>query len=89
MPLFEFDQAKSEANKAKHGIDFIEAQELWQTPLLIIATGYVEELRWLAIGDLSGRFWTAVYTERAEVIRLISARRSRDHEVQGYEKDFG
>ncbi|MEC9464013.1 MAG: BrnT family toxin, partial [Pseudomonadota bacterium] len=26
---FEFDPAKSEANKAKHGIDFVAAQELW------------------------------------------------------------
>jgi uncharacterized DUF497 family protein len=29
MP-FEYDRAKSAANKAKHGIDFEEAQALWQ-----------------------------------------------------------
>ena len=27
---FEFDQAKSEANRLKHGIDFVQAQELWK-----------------------------------------------------------
>ncbi|MSO62009.1 MAG: hypothetical protein EXQ50_07965 [Acidobacteria bacterium] len=29
---FEFDPAKSAANKAKHGIDFVEAQEFWNDP---------------------------------------------------------
>ena len=30
--LFEFDPHKSASNKIKHGIDFVEAQALWQSP---------------------------------------------------------
>jgi uncharacterized DUF497 family protein len=29
---FEFDPVKSTANKDKHGIDFVEAQVLWNDP---------------------------------------------------------
>lgn len=33
--MFEFDPDKSAANKAKHGIDFVEAQALWDDPDLL------------------------------------------------------
>ena len=35
MSSFEFDAKKSESNRTKHGIDFVEAQELWNDPMLL------------------------------------------------------
>ncbi len=83
---FEYDLAKSEANKAKHGIDFAEAQQLWEDGYRSInQTRSETEVRWLVTSQLFGRFWTAVYTWRGKVIRLISVRRAREMEIEHYE----
>jgi uncharacterized protein len=83
---FEFDEAKSTSNKIKHGIDFIEAQELWlDTNRLEIAARVVDELRFLIIGQINEKHWVAVITYRLERVRIISVRRARDEEVKLYE----
>ena len=83
---FEFDEQKSASNKVKHGIDFIEAQELWlDTDRLEIATRVVEEPRFLVIGQINSKYWAAVITYRSERVRIISVRRARDEEVELYE----
>ena len=51
MVSFEFDAAKSEYNRTKHGIDFLEAQALWNDPMLLeIPAKTDDELRYLLIG---------------------------------------
>jgi len=86
MQIFEFDQNKSNINFSKHGIDFIEAQHLWQDPdLLEIPAITTDELRYLIIARLNDKHWSAVITYRAENIRIISVRRSRKNEVELYE----
>ena len=83
---FEFDERKSAANRAKHGIDFIEAQALWlDENLLRIAARAAGEPRFVVIGRIAGKHWSAVVTYRGEAIRLISVRRSRPREVEAYE----
>ena len=83
---FEFDEAKSESNKAKHGLDFIEAQDLWLDDMLIeISARAQDEPRLLVIGLIAGQHWSAVITYREDRIRIISVRRSRDEEVMLYE----
>ena len=83
---FEFDPAKSAANKAKHGIDFVEAQALWADDGLVDAPVLSEgEPRFLAIGRIEGRYWTAVCTFRGEAVRIISVRRARKEEIEYYE----
>ncbi len=83
---FEFDERKSRANKAKHGIDFTEAQALWlDENLLRIAARAGDERRFVVIGLIGGKHWSAVVTYRDEAIRLISVRRSRAKEVEAYE----
>jgi hypothetical protein len=83
---FEYDIAKSKANKKKHGIDFIEAQALWEDPDLIeIPAKTSDEPRFLMIGRISNKHWSAVITYRGEKIRIISVRRSRPEEVKIYE----
>ncbi len=84
--MFEFDLKKSEANKQKHGLDFNEAQALWDDPDLIeIPVQTIDEPRYLVIGMISGKHWSGVITYRGEKIRIISVRRSRKEEVEIYE----
>jgi uncharacterized DUF497 family protein len=86
MILFEFDAAKSESNRAKHGIDFVEAQSLWSDPMLLeIPAKTEDEPRFLAVGQIDGKHWSAVITYRGSHIRLISVRRARTEEVALYE----
>ena len=83
---FEFDSRKSTANLAKHGINFVESQRLWEDPdLLEIPARTEDEPRWLIVGRIGSRHWSAVVTSRGDVIRIISVRRSRDEEVALYE----
>lgn len=86
MITFEFDEAKSQANLLKHGINFIDAQALWNDPsLLEILAKTEDEPRFLIVGIIDGRYWSAVITYRGTNIRLISVRRSRTEEVALYE----
>lgn len=83
---FEYDLNKSVANKAKHGIDFDEAQALWEdSERLEIPAKVMGEPRCLVIGKINGKHWSAVVTYRSSNIRLISVRRSREEEVKLYE----
>jgi uncharacterized DUF497 family protein len=85
---FEFDPAKSASNKAKHGVDFIEAQALWiDENLLALPLRFEDERRIAYVGCMGGRHWTAIATCRGKVIRIISVRRSRDNEVKWYENE--
>ncbi|MEH6671845.1 BrnT family toxin [Halopseudomonas sp.] len=86
MGEFEFDEAKSQANLDKHGIDFSAAQALWKDPhLLEIRAKSEDEPRFLLIGKIDEKHWSAVVTYRDARIRLISVRRSRKQEVELYE----
>ena len=89
MP-FEFDPHKSEANVARHSIDFLEAQALWADPdLLEIPARTTGEPRYLVIGRIGERHWSAVITYRDQRVRIISVRRSRQEEVSVYEEHKG
>lgn len=82
---FEFDPAKSKANKAKHGIDFEEAQQLWEDPFLVTAPARSEsEPRFVLIAQLTEKVWCAFYTLRGGSIRIISVRRARTNEEEHY-----
>ena len=86
MDEFEFDEAKSQANLDKQGIDFIAAQGLWKDPYLLeIRAKSEDEQRLLLIGKIGEKHWSAVVTYREARIRLISVRRSRKKEVELYE----
>jgi len=83
---FEFNPTKSKNNKNKHGIDFIEAQALWDDPdLLEIPAKTIDEQRFLVIGKIEAKHWSGVITYRSENIRIISVRRARDEEIELYE----
>jgi uncharacterized protein len=88
---FEYDPAKSNENKRKHGVDFEEAQALWDDPALMeIPARASDEPRWLLIGKINldkigEKLWSAFITRRGENVRIISVRRSRDKEEALYE----
>ena len=87
-PSFEFDEMKSRLNKRKHGIDFVQAQALWLDPDRIEFPARKEptpEARWLLVGMIGGKHWSAVITYRDGRARIISVRRSRPREVAYYE----
>jgi len=84
--IFEFDPIKSRSNKTKHGIDFDEAQALWNDPdLLEIPAKTIDEQRFLVIGKINEKHWSGIITYRTENIRIISVRRARNEEIELYE----
>lgn len=83
---FEFDPDKSATNRDKHGIDLVAAQALWEDVVRVEVPARTEdEPRWLVIGRIAGRHWSAVVSYRQDNIRIISVRRARDEEVAIYE----
>ena len=85
---FEFDPDKSAANLAKHGIDFVQAQELWGGAGMVKTIPFALEDRFSRTAGLGAKFWTAIYTLRGDRVRLISVRRARTSEVADYERQF-
>ena len=86
MP-FEYDPAKSTINKAKHGIDFDEAQALWNDPWYVTSPITTHgEPRFHIVGRIGEKLWTAVATDRGGVTRIISVRRARGHEAEKYQR---
>ena len=84
--VFEFDPAKSVLNRAKHGIDFVAAQELWRDPFLLeVPARTTGEPRNLVVGRIGDRHWAAIITVRSGKVRIISVRRARKEEVTRYE----
>ena len=83
---FEFDNNKSKDNKKKYGIDFLDAQRLWDDEnRLVIPAKKMDEPRFLLIGIINHKLWSAIYTVRLKKIRIISVRRSRQEERKIYE----
>jgi uncharacterized protein len=82
----EFDSQKSEINKAKHGIGFVEAQKLWKSKVVVLPARDRLEKRYLAIGAMDSKHWAAIITYRGATIRIISVRRATRSEIEIYEK---
>ncbi|MEQ8714319.1 MAG: BrnT family toxin [Cyclobacteriaceae bacterium] len=83
---FQYDPRKRASNLKKHGIDFEQAQMLWDDPNLVeLAAKSEDELRSIVIARFNEQYWSAVFTCRDGEIRLISVRRSRTAEVRIYE----
>ena len=86
MPEFEFSPEKSHLNKEKHGIDFIKGQDLWKDiDLLEIKAKTTDEERFIEIGKIGSKNWSAIITYRNNKVRIISIRASRESEKKLYE----
>ena len=83
--VFEYDQNKSSANKQKHGIYFEEAKSFWLDYRRVeIDARTIGESRKLLIAQLNDDVWSAIFTLRNDVIRIISVRKSRKNEKEIY-----
>lgn len=80
--MFEFDPDKSQSNLEKHGINFQDAQVLWEGTTVTLTLPHSEENRSLVIGRIQEKFWSAIITFRNENVRIISVRRSRKNEKE-------
>ncbi|MEL7668358.1 MAG: BrnT family toxin [Actinomycetota bacterium] len=80
-----FDQAKSASNRLKHGIDFIDAQAIWRDDTHVLVAARVGTAqRFIVVGRIDDKHWSAVVTYPGDLVRIISVRRSRDKQVQAY-----
>ena len=88
---FEWDDEKQLSNVRKHGIDFLDAKEIWRGHVLEIPSvqNHHGEDRFVAIGHEAGRFITVVFTWRGNKRRIISARIARKDERENYHKKIG
>jgi uncharacterized DUF497 family protein len=81
---FEWDEQKNLRNLKKHTISFDDASEIFYGPIFLRRSDRNNEERWIAIGSLENRLITVVFTRRADVVRIISARRARKNEEREY-----
>lgn len=84
--VFEWD-----ANKTKHGISFDEAIEVFAAPNAIEIYDdehSADEDRYKVIGMLQSKLIviSLIFTERGEIIRVISARKADKQEKEAYEQ---
>ncbi len=86
---FEYDIKKSRINKEKHGIDFVEAQNLWnnENALIVPANTTDEETRYALISRFNQKCFVAIFTMRENIFRIISVRRCRKNEEKNYENN--
>lgn len=85
---FEWDEGKSRENILKHGLDFADAGEIFDAPMLTNldrGEDYGEE-RWVGVGFLKNFVAVVVYTESEDVIRVISLRKALKHERARFEE---
>ena len=87
---YEWDQEKAANNLEKHGVSFEEAATVFDDPLYIDfydPDHSIEEHRYLIMGQSTGsRLLIVSYTERDQVVRLISAREVTPTERRAYEE---
>ena len=86
---FEYDINKSRINKEKHGIDFVEAQNLWkdENVLIVPANTTDDELRYALISFFSKKCFVAIFTIRENIFRIISVRRCIKNEEKNYDNN--
>lgn len=86
---FEFDPRKSQSNKTKHGVDFIEAQTLWKSKHVLLHAKEALQKRYMVIGTIGNQYWSAIITYRGARIRIISVRKSTAAEMETHAKIAG
>jgi uncharacterized protein len=84
---YEWDKAKAESNRDKHGISFADAVAVFEDEqALTMEDDDPDEERFITLGrDVLDRILVVVYTYRGELIRIISARKASSRERKHYE----
>jgi uncharacterized DUF497 family protein len=84
---FQWDDEKSAANEAKHGVSFLQAAQIFRNRTLTRPDDRKDygEQRFIALGTYDGEVLRVVFTERDDDIRLISAWRAGKHDRKKYQ----
>lgn len=80
----EYNPEKAATNLRKHGLSLEQAKQLWEVPAVVVRARTVGEERFMIIGRMGSKLYSAIFTMRGETVRLISARRSHRKEEQIY-----
>jgi uncharacterized DUF497 family protein len=90
MDEFEWDEAKRETNRLKHGVDFDDAVNMFDgRPVLNLAGRGEAEPRIVTIGIVEGIYYAVIWTKRGDKRRIISCRRARHEERREYRQLHG
>jgi len=84
---FVWDKKKNAANIMKHGVSFIEAENVFTDPKCIERHDNkhsFSEDRWMVIGLYGSVVYNVIFTERNGKIRIISARKANKKEIERY-----
>jgi uncharacterized DUF497 family protein len=88
--LFSWDPVKREINRTRHKLDLLDGQILFDgRPVVTWSSPRNSEMRFVSTGQIGPKFYSIVWMERDEAIRLISFRRARDGEERAYYARFG
>lgn len=88
--VFEWDEEKRHQNINKHGVDFIDVIDFFNS-IRVDALDYRKpygENRWISYGKLNNRVMVLIFTKRGDIIQLISFRKANSREVKKYEAFF-
>ena len=88
---FEWDHAKNQANRKKHGLDFADAAHVFDGPILTFEDRRQSygEPRYLTVGTLAGRMVIIAHTLRGDATRIISMRKANARERARYQERLG
>jgi uncharacterized protein len=84
---FEWDEAKNQTNRCKHGLDFAEARRVFTPSLFVDIDDRADdgEARYVGLGLLDGRVVVVIFTQPdEETIRVISLRKATSYEREQY-----
>ena len=85
-PEYEWDEAKRELNLAKHDVDFSVVETFDWLTAKSKQSDRRGESRMAATGFIGSRLYRVIFTERGDLIRIISLRKANPREVREYEQ---
>ena len=89
---FEWDDNKNDLNIKNHGLDFADAWQIFDEPMIVDIDNREDygEDRFVGIGFLKNFVVVIVFTEsNDETIRIISLRRALKYERERFEEAIG
>ena len=89
--LFTFDPTKRDATLAERGLDFADAVTVFAGVTLDWRDERADygEVRWITVGNLTGRMVVVVWTARGESRHVISMRKANDREQARFRDRLG
>ncbi len=83
---FEWDERKRRENLVKHGLDFLDARDIFEQETYTVIDDRFDygETRFFTLGILNGVIVAVSHTESDEMVRIISLRKAERYEQEIY-----